>query len=251
MGDGGSGGDPFGNAQNRSSLLGKILRIDVNSPSTGRNYGIPPDNPFAGNSLGYGEEIYAYGFRNPWRFSFDPPTGRFWVGDVGQNSREEIDIVENGKNYGWNIMEGTIPYAGGSQVGLELPVWDYGRDQGIAVIGGYVYRGPTSTGLTGAYVYGDYGSGRIWALTLSGAGTPTNMILVNSNLTISSFGVDGNNELYVCAFDGRIYGLRETIIPEFSSLVAFAVLLVGMLFTTKAFKKRAGHFSAEALREAK
>jgi glucose/arabinose dehydrogenase len=251
MGDGGSGGDPFGNGQNRSSLLGKILRIDVNSPSAGRNYGIPADNPFAGNSLGYAEEIYAYGFRNPWRFSFDPPTGRFWVGDVGQNSREEIDIVENGKNYGWNIMEGTIPYAGGSQVGLELPVWDYGRDQGIAVIGGYVYRGPTSTGLAGAYVYGDFGSGRIWALALSGAGTPTNMILVNSNLTISSFGVDRDNELYVCAFDGRIYRLRETVIPEFSSVVGFAVLLITTLLTTMAFKKRAGHFSAEVSREAK
>jgi glucose/arabinose dehydrogenase len=105
MGDGGSGGDPFGNAQNRSTLLGKILRINVDLPSQGRNYSMPPDNPFSGNTLGYKEEIYAYGFRNPWRFSFDSPTGRLWVADVGQDQREEIDLVENGKNYGWTARK--------------------------------------------------------------------------------------------------------------------------------------------------
>src|SRR5665647_2164560 len=108
LGDGGSGGDPFGNGQNRSTLLGKILRINVDLVSQTRNYSIPLDNPYAGNSLGYQEEIFAYGFRNPFRFSFDLPTGRLWVGDVGQNLQEEIDIVGNGKNYGWNIMEGTL-----------------------------------------------------------------------------------------------------------------------------------------------
>ena len=244
LGDGGSGGDPFGNGQNRSALLGKLLRIDVNSPSAGRNYGIPADNPFAGNTLGYREEIYAYGFRNPWRFSFDSSTGTLWVGDVGERQREEIDIVEKGKNYGWNIMEGTLTFSSGSQAGLELPVWEYGRDQGIAIIGGYVYRGSTSTGLTGSYVYGDYGSGKIWALTLSGTGTPTNTLLVDSALTISSFGVDSNNELYICAFDGKIYKLNETVIPEFSSLVAFAVLLLATLLTAIFYKKRVRHFSA-------
>ncbi len=243
MGDGGSGGDPFGNAQNRSSLLGKILRIDVDSPSAERNYSIPSDNPFAGNAMGYREEIYAYGFRNPWRFSFDAPNSRLWVGDVSQDREEEIDIVEQGKNYGWNIMEGTLTYSGGSQVGLELPVWEYGRDQGIAIIGGYVYRGATLTGLTGAYVYGDYGSGRIWAVTLARTGTPTNMLLSETALTISSFGLDSNNELYICAFDGKIYKLSETAIPVFSSLVIFAALLVATLLATVAFRARSNQFS--------
>ncbi|HLC01248.1 MAG TPA: PQQ-dependent sugar dehydrogenase [Candidatus Bathyarchaeia archaeon] len=243
LGDGGSSGDPFGNGQNRSALLGKILRIDVNSPSAGRNYGIPVDNPFAGNILGYREEIYAYGFRNPWRFSFDSSTGTLWVADVGQSQREEIDIVEKGKNYGWNIMEGSLTYSSGSQAGLELPVWEYGRDQGVAIIGGYVYRGSTSIGLTGAYIYGDYGSGKIWALTLSGTGTPTNTLLNDTSLAISSFGLDSNNELYICAFDGKIYKLNETVIPEFSSLVAFAVLLFATLLTAIFYKKRVRHFS--------
>jgi len=243
LGDGGSSGDPFGNGQNRSALLGKILRIDVNSPSAGRNYGIPVDNPFAGNILGYREEIYAYGFRNPWRFSFDSSTGTLWVADVGQSQREEIDIVEKGKNYGWNIMEGSLTYSSGSQAGLELPVWEYGRDQGVAIIGGYIYRGSTSIGLTGAYIYGDYGSGKIWALTLSGTGTPTNTLLNDTSLAISSFGLDSNNELYICAFDGKIYKLSETVIPEFSSLVAFAVLLFATLLTAIFYKKRVRHFS--------
>ena len=114
LGDGTPYGDLTGNAQNRSSLQGKILRIDVNNPSLGRNYGIPKDNPFTGNNAGFKEEIYAYGFRNPWRFSFDSVTGKLWVGDVGQDRMEEIDIVEKGKNYGWNLMEGTLPYASGN-----------------------------------------------------------------------------------------------------------------------------------------
>ena len=237
MGDGGSGGDPFGNGQNRAVLLGKILRIDVNTPSGGRNYGIPADNPFVGNTLGYMEEIYAYGFRNPWRFSFDTLTGRLWVGDVGQSQREEIDIVERGLNYGWNIMEGSLPYAGGSQVGLELPVWEYGRDQGIAIIGGYVYRGPTATALTGSYVYGDYGSGRIWALTIGSTGTPSNTLLDDTTLQISSFGLDGNGELYVCAFDGKIYRFNPGVIPEFPTITVFSFFLVAILLATLVVKK--------------
>ena len=236
MGDGGSGGDPFGNGQNKAVLLGKILRIDVNTPSGGRNYGIPADNPFVGNTLGYREEIYAYGFRNPWRFSFDTLTGRLWVGDVGQSQREEIDIVEKGLNYGWNIMEGSLPYAGGSQVGLELPVWEYGRDQGIAIIGGYVYRGPTATALTGSYVYGDYGSGRIWALTIGSTGTPSNTLLDDMTLQISSFGLDGNGELYVCAFDGKIYRFNPGVIPEFPTITVFSFFLVAILLATLVVK---------------
>ena len=213
LGDGGSAGDPFGNAQNRSTLLGKILRIDVDVPSQGRNYSIPPDNPYFGNALGYKEEIYAYGFRNPWRFSFDSPTGRFWVADVGQDQREEIDLVGKGKNYGWNIMEGTLTYSSGSQVGLELPIWDYGRTEGIAVIGGNVYRGATLTGLNSKYIYGDYGSGKVWALQYDGVNMPINTLLADTDLNISSFGTDERNELYFCALDGKIYSLSANATP--------------------------------------
>jgi glucose/arabinose dehydrogenase len=213
LGDGGSAGDPFGNAQNRSSLLGKILRIDVDSPSGGRNYGIPTDNPYAGNTLGYREEIYAYGLRNPWRFSFDPATQWLWVADVGQSQREEVDIVEKGKNYGWNIMEASLCYSpptGCNTAGLELPIWEYGRDEGIAVIGGFVYRGSKMPRLYGAYVYGDYGSGKIWALWYNGTGTAANALLVDSTLNIASFGLDEQNEVYISAFDGKIYQFKTS-----------------------------------------
>ncbi len=213
LGDGGSGGDPFGNAQNRSTMLGKILRINIDLTSAGRNYSIPPDNPYSGNALGYKEEIYAYGFRNPWRFSFDSPSGRLWVADVGQNQREEIDLVEKGKNYGWNIMEGTLTYSSGSQIGLELPVWEYSHTEGIAVIGGYVYHGSSLIGLNSKYIYGDYGSGKIWALQYDGATVPVNTLLADTSLNISSFGVDEKNELYFCSLSGEIYVLKANVIP--------------------------------------
>ena len=238
MGDGGSGGDPLGNGQNRASLLGKILRIDVNSPSQGRNYKIPPDNPYAGNTAGYREEIYAYGFRNPWRFSFDQLTGSFWVADVGQNEREEIDLVGKGKNYGWNIMEGTLTYSGGSQVGLELPVWEYSHAEGIAVIGGYVYRGTNLTGLNNKYIYGDYGSGKIWALQYDGIAASVNTLLADTNLNPSSFGLDEKNELYFCALDGKIYLLKQSAIPEFPSMTFFATLIAASLLTAMISRKR-------------
>lgn len=212
LGDGGSAGDPFGNAQNRSSLLGKILRIDVDSTSEGKNYSIPSDNPFAGNTLGYYPEIYAYGLRNPWRFSFDQATGTLWVGDVGQSQREEIDLVENGKNYGWNIMEGTLCYSPSTdcnQTGLESPVWEYSHAEGSSVIGGFVYRGSNLNGLNGAYIYGDYGSGKIWALHFDNIGGFTNTLLVDTSLSISSFGLDADAELYFTAFDGKIYKLSQ------------------------------------------
>lgn len=186
LGDGGGGGDPFGNAQNKSTLLGKILRIDVNPIFPEGNYTIPNENPFARNSLGYREEIYAYGFRNPWRFSFDFLTGKLWVGDVGQSRIEEVDIVENGKNYGWNIMEGNECYNvafGCNETGLEFPIFDYDHTLGNAIIGGYVYRGSALPELKGSYIYGDYGSGKIWALFPDG----TNLLLGESNLNISSF----------------------------------------------------------------
>jgi glucose/arabinose dehydrogenase len=238
MGDGGSEGDPLGNGQNRSILLGKILRIDVDSPSSGRNYGIPLDNPYRGNTLGYREEIYAYGFRNPWRFSFDPPIGRLWVADVGQDRIEEVDIVEKGKNYGWNIMEGSLTYSSGSQAGLELPVWEYNHTEGTAIIGGFVYRGSTLTGLYSKYVYGDYGSGKIWALQYNGSSVPSNTLLIDTSLNISSFGIDEGKELYFCALDGKIYALRFGIIPELPSTLAFAVLIAMSWLVVVTARKR-------------
>lgn len=241
LGDGGSAGDPFRNAQNLSSLLGKILRLDVDASSSNRNYGIPPDNPFAGNDLGYREEIYAYGFRNPWRFSFDFESGRLWVADVGQNRLEEIDLVEGGKNYGWNIVEGTLCYdppSGCNQTGLELPIWTYTRDLGTAVIGGFVYHNSELPSLIDAYVYGDYGSGRIWALKINGENV-TNLLLADTELNIASFGLDKSSELYLCAYDGKIYMLNPEVIPELGwhaiCVVILTVLVLTVLF--RFFKK--------------
>ncbi len=207
-GDGGSAGDPFGNGQSLKTLLGKILRIDVDNPSGTRNYGIPADNPFTGNTSGYQEEIYAYGLRNPWRFSFDPETGWLWAADVGQNSYEEIDIIEKGKNYGWNVMEGFHcfkPPSGCDTTGLALPVWEYDHSVGVSITGGFVYRGPGVPELTGLYIYADFMSGRIWSLQYDGSTKPINKQLLNTSLTISSFGVDTKNELYMVSFDGKIY----------------------------------------------
>ena len=214
-GDGGSGGDPQNNAQNRSSLLGKILRIDVNNPSGGRNYGIPADNPYAGNSSGFREEIFAYGLRNPWRFSFDAATGTLWCGDVGQSTREEIDIIEKGNNYGWRTMEGSLcfnPPTGCTTTGLSLPVWEYGRSEGYSVTGGFVYRGSRNPQWLGAYLYGDYGSGRIWALRYDGVNPTTNSLIAQIPTNrLSSFGVDRNHELYLCSFDGKIYRFTPAV----------------------------------------
>lgn len=210
VGDGGSGGDPQDHGQNRSTLLGTILRIDVNNAEDGKPYGIPADNPFADNSEGYREEIYAYGLRNPWRFSFDVDNGQLWTGDVGQNAWEEIDIIEKGGNYGWNTMEGNHcfdPKNNCDRSGLELPVHEYDRDEGISITGGFVYRGPTLTGLTGKYIYADYATRRIWALDLKDPENPVNTLLLEADFNISSFGVDQNNELYLCGFDGKIHRL--------------------------------------------
>lgn len=211
VGDGGSGGDPQDNGQNRATLLGTILRIDVNKQDNGKAYGIPADNPFANNNNGYREEIYAYGLRNPWRFSFDSDNGRLWTGDVGQNAYEEIDIIEKGGNYGWNTMEGNHcfePKSGCDRTGLKLPIHEYDRDAGISVTGGFVYRGPTLTGLEGKYIYADYATRRIWALDHSNISKPVNTLLLEADFNISSFGIDQNEELYLCGFDGKIHKLE-------------------------------------------
>ena len=210
VGDGGSGGDPQDNGQDRSTLLGTILRIDVNKQENGKAYGIPTDNPFANNGSGYREEIYAYGLRNPWRFSFDVD-GRMWTGDVGQNAYEEIDIIEKGGNYGWNTMEGNHcfePKSGCDRSGLKPPIHEYDRDEGISVTGGFVYRGPTLKDLEGKYIYADYATRRIWALDDTNLSKPVNTLLMEADFNISSFGVDQENELYLCGFDGKIHRLE-------------------------------------------
>lgn len=206
MGDGGSGGDPKGNGQNRGALLGKILRLDVSKPP----YAIPADNPFRGNAHGWKEEIWAWGLRNPWRFSFDKANGKLWAGDVGQVTWEEIDLIEKGKNYGWDCREGMHAYEPATERSSACegardfadPVWTYGRSEGISVTGGYVYRGKALPDLVGWYVYADYGSGRVWALRYEN-GEATNRLLVDTDLMISSFGVDEANELYICSHDYR------------------------------------------------
>ena len=210
-GDGGSGGDPQGHGQNRQTFHGNILRIDVNDQGPRGNYVIPSDNPFVGNDEGYLEEIYAYGLRNPWRFSFDPETGRLWAADVGERTVEEINIIEKGKNYGWNIMEGSLcfnPPTGCDPSGLELPVYEYRHPLGRSITGGYVYHGTELPLLNGAYIYGDYVTGLIWGLWYHEEYEPANYILTDTDLNISSFGIDEDNELYLTAFDGRIYRLR-------------------------------------------
>lgn len=217
LGDGGSGGDPRDNGQDPSTLLGSILRIDVDASSDGREYDIPPDNPFVGNGDGYREEIYAYGLRNPWRISFDSETGLLWAADVGQNAYEEVDVIEAGGNYGWNVTEGFHcyqPSSGCNTEGLIEPVAEYDHSQGASITGGYVYRGSNVPPLAGKYVYGDFVSGRIWTLDYDGANADVTQ-LFNTSLNISSFGVDRAGELYVLAFDGKIYGF--TTVPSESN----------------------------------
>ncbi len=212
-GDGGSAGDPNNNGQNRATLLGSILRIDVDSTEAGLNYSIPGDNPYADNTDGYREEIYAYGLRNPWRMSFDPVSGRLWTADVGQSSWEEIDIIESGGNYGWRIMEGAHCYnppSGCDSTGLIGPVWEYDHSVGYSVTGGYVYWGCCVPELAGKYIYADYGTGRIWSLEYDGVGPTVNTELLDTALRISSFGVDEASEIYICAFNDSIYRFEGT-----------------------------------------
>lgn len=212
LGDGGSAGDPLGNGQNPGTLLGSILRIDVSGLSGPGDYEIPVDNPFVGVG-GTREEIWAFGLRNPWRFSFDSNTGLLWAGDVGQSSWEEIDIIVKGANYGWNTMEGShcySPATGCNQSGLTLPVVEYDHSQGCSVTGGYVYRGNLIASLQGYYVYGDYCSGNIWALKYDGSVVTENILLVDSGLSITSFGEDLAGNLYILDRQGGIYTLVET-----------------------------------------
>ncbi len=203
LGDGGAAGDPLNNAQSLDTLLGKILRIDIEKEP----YAIPQDNPFVGRANAQGE-IWAYGLRNPWRFSFDRCNGRLFAGDVGQNRLEEIDLIEKGKNYGWRIMEGSQcfdPPTLCNTLGLELPIAEYDHSLGCSVTGGYVYRGTRFPNLIGHYLFGDYCSGRIWSLVQERSGKWTMRQLIDSPFSISSFGEDEQGELYVVHYGGAIY----------------------------------------------
>lgn len=205
LGDGGSGGDPQGHGQNKDTLLGSLLRIDVRDRT---RYVVPPDNPLVGQAGR--PEIWAYGLRNPWRFSFDTATGALWLADVGQNSWEEVNLITKGGNYGWNIMEGAHCFRGAScdQAGLVLPIFEYARSGGdCSVTGGFVYRGSQVPALRGAYVYGDYCSGSVWALRSSAGVAGAHAEIAMSGTRIGSFAQDRAGEVYVLehATQGRIF----------------------------------------------
>ena len=207
-GDGGSRGDPQNRAQSLHEWLGKILRIDVDHEQP---YAIPKGNPFVAG--GGRPEIFAFGIRNPWRFSFDRETGMLWLADVGQYKWEEVDLVVAGGNYGWRIMEGTHCYSpdeGCSPDGLTFPIAEYGHEQGrCSITGGYVYRGPSIQALRGTYVFGDYCSGELFALSASANRRTSTVprVLMQTGFRISSFGEDEAGELYIVDHKGGIYRL--------------------------------------------
>lgn len=208
LGDGGDARDPLKNGQNLGTIQGSVLRIDVSGGGPG--YSVPPDNPFVGQAGAKGE-IWAYGLRNPWRFSFDTLTGDLWLGDVGQDAREEVNFIVKGGNYGWSIMEGFDCLGGGScnQEGLLLPVIDYGHDEGCAVTGGFVYHGSQIAGLQGAYLYADFCSGKVWALRAGGSKLIESALIGAFPIGISSFAQGNDGELYVLDYSnaGIIYEL--------------------------------------------
>ena len=207
LGDGGSGGDPLSNGQSLNTLLGKILRIDVDR---GEPYTIPADNPFKGGSF---PEIWAFGLRNPWRFSFDRLTGDLYIGDVGQNQWEEIDHLPadapGGANFGWRYYEGSFNFQGSPPANAEfvMPIAEYGRDQGCSVTGGAVYRGSKLPDWYGVYLYGDFCSGRVWGLLQDASGGWISKPLFEKVGSITSFGEDEAGELYLADRSGTIYVL--------------------------------------------
>ena len=217
LGDGGSANDPFNNAQNLNSNLGKILRLDVSADAypadAARNYTIPAGNPF-------GSEVFVYGLRNPYRDSFDRATGDLWIGDVGQGAREEVDRVAlgtSGQNFGWRPLEGTIPTPGvGDPVppGTTPPVLEYSHAIGQSITGGYVFRGPGVADLSGRYVFGDFVAGRLFTAGLDGSGfTDITGALGGVGISPSSFGEDGSGNLYVVDYGGRIFRFVDPNAP--------------------------------------
>jgi glucose/arabinose dehydrogenase len=217
LGDGGSGGDPYGNGQNRETLLGKILRIDVDAPPAAeRGYAIPDTNPYAASGAAPGAglpEIWAYGLRNPWRFSFDRGSGDLYIGDVGQNAWEEIDrqpaASVGGENYGWNLFEATHCSSDCGSISAIPPIAEYSHDAGCSVTGGFVYRGTQQPMLLGTYLFSDYCSGTIWTPPASEGVTPRT--LADTDLRVSSFGEGEDGELYLLDLvDGTVFHLVGT-----------------------------------------
>jgi glucose/arabinose dehydrogenase len=219
-GDGGGGGDPEGNGQKLSSLSGKLLRLDVDSTSEGRNYAIPADNPFTGET-GKAPEIWAYGLRNPYEFSFDSATGDLWIADVGQSKWEEVDRagfadgLGRGANYGWNVMEGAHCYNPGSgckTADKVLPLAEYshgsGESTGCSIIGASVYRGAARPDLQGRYLFGDYCSGKVWDVSAAGPSPQTPQLLLSSGLNLTGFGEDSDGEIYAVTSKGVLYRLQ-------------------------------------------
>jgi len=212
MGDGGSGGDPGNRAQNPNELLGKVLRLNVDTVSGGNNYGIPPTNPFA--TGGGRPEIFTLGMRNPWRISQDPVTGLMYCADVGQNAWEEISLLEVGRNYGWRCYEGNHPYntSGCGPIGnYTFPIKEYpnaGSD--CSVTGGYVYRGLRRPELVGRYIYADYCSAKIWKLKYENGVVTEDSLMLTAPSSVYSFGTDQQNELYVCGANNIIYRFNRS-----------------------------------------
>ena len=209
LGDGGAANDPMGNGQNLGTLLGSILRIDVDKQEDGKNYAIPKDNPFVDRKDARGE-IYAYGFRNVWRLSFDRETGELWAGDVGQNLWEEIDIVKKGGNYGWNHREGMHPFgADGVDANDRMiePIFEYDHVTGKSITGGMVYRGSMVPALKGAYIYADYVSGKIWALKHKDGKAVSNNYIPSDKMPVITFGEDEQGEVYFAIVDPKGQGI--------------------------------------------
>ena len=223
-GDGGGGGDPDGNGQSIGTLLGKILRIDVDGTGAGTfgNYAIPGTNPFVG--VTGADEIWDFGLRNPWRFSFDRATDALWIGDVGQGDWEEIDREPagdpGGRNYGWNVMEGAHCYNATTcdQTGKTLPIAEYSHSFGCSVTGGFVYRGSTQPDLVGQYVFADYCSGRIWTIPAGGTAKTERL---QASVNISSFGESEGGELYATHLGGALY---RVVAPPFSDITSSSFL---------------------------
>ena len=212
MGDGGSGGDPLNNGQNLNSLLGKILRIDVDSGST---YAIPPSNPFVNNASAR-PEIWAYGLRNPWRFTFDRETGDLWIADVGQGAWEEVDLQPRtsigGENYGWRKMEGRHcfnPSSNCQDASMTLPILEYSHSFGCSITGGYRYRGARYPAMRGLYFFTDYCSGDIWAARPTAAGNWAASVVLDTTLSPTTFGEDENGELYLGDQNGGFYSIVD------------------------------------------
>ncbi|HET8944393.1 MAG TPA: PQQ-dependent sugar dehydrogenase, partial [Dehalococcoidia bacterium] len=204
LGDGGSGGDPEETGQDNTDLLGSVLRIDVSGPT---GYSIPPGNPFAGAGNTGADEVWAYGMRNPWRFSFDSESGELWLADVGQNAWEEVDKVIAGGNYGWDCYEGNASYEpAGCSGPFQAPRVVYDHSQGCAITGGYVYHGARFPELAGWYVYSDYCSGRVWAANTADTTSPA-VLLMDSPYSVSSFAELPGGEVVAVTFNNAIYRL--------------------------------------------